>query len=212
MSGTTRITSLRAEGFVISGSALTAVSPMLTWAIYPDAGGLPAGNPATAPSAAAWTYTAAANAAGVDTANAAITLDLVAAGQNVSLPAGRYWLVVHTNSTFGNRWAWFATTGPGNGGFASITVSTAGAGAWAATPSFPGLAMRVTGEVACGAPWIGAVTPPMGTLAAGASRASGIAVSAVGLSAGVREAYYCVSSNDPVQPKVAAPLRLTVTP
>lgn len=212
VSGTTRITSLRAEGFVISGSALTAVSPMLTWAIYPDAGGLPAGNPATAPSAAAWTYTAAANAAGVDTANAAITLDLVAAGQNVSLPAGRYWLVVHTNSTFGNRWAWFATTGPGNGGFASITVSTAGAGAWAATPSFPGLAMRVTGEVACGAPWIGAVTPPMGTLAAGASRASGIAVSAVGLSAGVREAYYCVSSNDPVQPKVAAPLRLTVTP
>ena len=212
LSGTTRITSLRAEGFVVSGLALTAVSPTLTWAIYPDAGGLPAGNPATAPAAAAWTYTAAVNAPGVDTANAAITLDLTAAGQAVSLPAGRYWLLVHTASTFANRWAWFATTGAGNGGFASLNLSTAGAGAWAANTAFPGLAMRVTGEVACGAPWIGAVNPPTGTLAAGASRASSIAVSAAGLPAGVRDAYYCVSSNDPANPKLAAPLRLTVTP
>lgn len=212
LAGTTRITSLRAEGFVVSGLALAAVSPTLTWAIYPDAGGLPAGNPATAPAAAAWTYTAAVNAPGVETANAAITLDLAAAGQAVDLPAGRYWLLVHTTSTFANRWAWFATTGTGNGGFASLNVSTTGVGAWAANTAFPGLALRVTGEVACGASWIGAVNPPLGTLAAGASRASSIAVSAAGLPAGVREAYYCVSSNDPANPKLAAPLRLTVTP
>jgi len=212
LAGATRITSLRAEGFVVSGLTLPAVSPTLTWAIYPDAGGLPAGDPVTSPGAALWSYTAAVTAAGVDTTNAAITLNLTAAGQTVNLPAGRYWLLVQTNSTFANRWAWFATTGAGNGGFASLNVSTAGAGAWAANTAFPGLAMRVTGEVSCGASWIGAVNPPTGTLAAGASRVSNIAVSAVGLPAGVRDAYYCVSSNDPANPKLAAALRLTVTP
>ena len=212
LGGPTRILSLRTEGFVVSGSALATVSPSLTWSIYPDAAGLPAGNPLTSPGTAAWTYTAAATAPGVDTTGAAITLDLAAAGQNVNLPAGRYWLVVHTTSTFANRWAWYASNTLGDGGFVGITISTAGVGAWTANTSFPGLAMRVTGEVQCGAPWIGAVTPPTGTLAPGASRATGIAVSAVGLPAGTRDAFYCVSSNDVATPKRAAAIRLTVTP
>ena len=212
LSAPTRILSLRAEGFVVSGSALTAVSPTLTWAIYPDAGGVPAGDPLRSPGAAAWTLTAPVNAPGVDTAGAAITLDLVAAGATVDLAPGRYWLLVHTNSTFANRWAWYASTTLGSGGFAGLNVSTAGAGAWAANTTSPGLSMRVVGEVACGAPWMGAVSPPMGTLAAGASRASTIQLSAAGLTTGVREAFYCVGSNDPVSPKRAGAIRLTVTP
>src|SRR5690606_12707982 len=96
----TRIVSLRAEGFVVSGSALAAVSPTLTWAIYPDAGGVPAGDPLRSPEAAVWTYSAAADAPGVDTAGAAITLDLVAAGATAELAPGRYWLLVHTHATF----------------------------------------------------------------------------------------------------------------
>ncbi|MDH5834116.1 S8 family serine peptidase [Luteimonas kalidii] len=208
----TRLLSLRAEGFVVSGSALATVSPTLTWAIYPDAGGVPAGDPVRSPGTAAWTYTAPATSAGVDTAGAAITLDLTAAGQSVDLAPGRYWLLVQTNSTFANRWAWYASTTLGDGGFAGLNLSTAGAGAWTTNASFPGLAMRVVGEVACGAPWMGAVTPPMGTLAAGASRASRIQLSAAGLTAGVRDAFYCVGSNDPAAPKRAAAIRLTVTP
>ncbi|MGJ4730046.1 S8 family serine peptidase [Luteimonas sp. SDU101] len=208
----TRLVSLRAEGFVVSGSALAAVSPTLTWAIYPDAGGLPAGDPLRSPGAAVWTHTAAATAPGVDTTGAAITLDLAAAGIAADLAPGRYWLVVHTNATFANRWAWYASSTLGNGGFAGLNVSTAGAGTWTANTAAPGLAMRVVGEVACGAPWMGAVTPPMGTLAAGASRASNIQLSAAGLPAGVRDAFYCVGSNDPVTPKRAGAIRLTVTP
>lgn len=208
----TRLLSLRTEGFVVSGSALAAVSPTLTWAIYPDAGGVPAGDPVRSPGAAAWSYTAAASSAGVDTAGAAITLDLAAAGQSVDLAPGRYWLLVHTNSTFANRWAWYASNTLGDGGFAGLNLTTAGAGTWTANPGFPGLAMRVVGEVACGAPWMGAATPPMGTLAPGASRATRIQLSAAGLPAGVRDAFYCVGSNDPVSPKRAAAIRLTVTP
>jgi hypothetical protein len=52
----------------------------------------------------------------------------------------------------------------------------------------------------------------MGTLAPGASRATRIQLSAAGLPAGVRDAFYCVGSNDPVSPKRAAAIRLTVTP
>ncbi|TYT25078.1 S8 family serine peptidase [Luteimonas viscosa] len=208
----TRILSLRAEGFVVSGAALAAVSPTLTWAIYPDAGGLPSGDPLRSPGAAAWTYTAAATAPGVDTTGGAITLDLAAAGQAVDLAPGRYWLLVHTNSTFANRWAWYASASLGSGGFAGLNVTTAGAGSWTANTAFPGLSMRIVGEVACGAPWIGAVNPPMGTLAAGAARASSIAVASTGLPGGAHDAFYCVGSNDPVKPKVAGAIRLTVTP
>ncbi len=212
LSAQTRIVSLRAEGFVVSGSALAAVSPTLTWAIYPDAGGVPAGDPVRSPGAAVWSHTAPVAGPGVDTAGAAITLDLAAAGVAADLAPGRYWLVVHTGSTFANRWAWYASASLGDGGFAGLNISTAGAGAWAANNAAPGLAMRVVGEVACGAPWIGAVAPPMGTLAPGASRASTIQLSAAGLPAGVREAFYCVSSNDPATPKRAGTIRLTVTP
>ena len=172
---------------------------------------MPAGDPLRSPEAAVWTYSAAVDAPGVDTAGAAVTLDLVAAGATADLAPGRYWLLVHTHATFANRWAWYASA-LGTGGFAGLNVSTAGAGTWTANTAFPGLSMRIVGEVACGAPWMGAVSPPMGTLAAGASQASTIQLDAAGLSAGTRDAFYCVGSNDPVAPRRAGAIRLTVTP
>ena len=207
-----RLLSLRAEGFVVSGAALATVSPTLSWAIYPDAGGLPSGDPLRSPGAAAWSYSGPANGPGVDTTGAAITLDLVAAGATVDLQPGRYWLVVHANASFANRWAWYASSTAGNGGFAGLNLTAAGAGSWEPNTAAPGLSMRVVGEVACGAPWMGAANPAMGTLAAGASRASTVQLSAAGLAAGARNAFYCVSSNDPVSPKQAGAIRLTVTP
>src|SRR5690606_32363757 len=122
--------------------------PTLTWAIYPDDGGLPAGDPLRSPGAAAWSYTAAATAPGVNTEGDAISLDLVAAGLEVDLAPGRYWLLVHTNSTFANRWAWYASTAHGDGAFAGLSIATDGSGEWAANAGFPGLSMRVVGEVA----------------------------------------------------------------
>ena len=211
----TTITSIFTEGFTGASGALASFTSQLTWSIYPDAAGVPAGNPQTSPGAAVWSYTAAPTSAGITLTNSGqindIRLNLVAAGQNATLPAGRYWLVVNARTLTANRWLWFGST-QASGGFATITPGAAGTGAWAANTAFGGLAMQISGAVSCGAPWIGAVTPPTGTVAPGASQANRIALNAAGLSAGNRVAYYCVSSNDPVNPKQAAQVRLTVTP
>ena len=132
----TRLTSLHVEGWF--GAALPNDATSLTWSIYPDNAGKPAGNPETAPGAAVWTYTSPVQAAGVATTNDYISLDLAQAGQNVNLPSGKYWLVVHARTSTINRWVWWASN-TGNGSFMSIKPSTGGwtsnSSAGAALPS-----------------------------------------------------------------------------
>ncbi|WP_460457856.1 S8 family serine peptidase [Arenimonas alkanexedens] len=205
----TQVTALSAEGFVVSGAAFPGAADSLTWSIYPDASGFPAGNPSTNAGAAVWSYTAAANSAGVNTAGGFLSLDLVAAGESLVLPPGTYWLVVNTTGTFANRWAQFASN-TGNGSFASLTVSTTNTGVWASNTAFAGLNMRVTGLVPCGAPWIGAIAPASGSLAAGASQATTVTLTSSGLAFANYAAFVCVNSNDPVRPSVALPVLLTV--
>jgi subtilisin family serine protease len=207
----TQITGLSAEGFVVSNAAFPGAAVDLTWSIYPDAGGVPAGNPATNPGAAVWTYTAAPTAPGVSTAGGVLALNLAAAGQNLVLPPGTYWLVVNTRGTFANRWAQFGSN-TGNGSFMSITIDLANAGAWAPNAAFAGLNMRITGQVACGAPWLGVLNPTGGTVAAGAIQPTSIALDASALAAATYGGFVCVNSNDPVSPAVAVPVQLTVTP
>lgn len=204
-----QLTSLSAPGFVVSGTALTTAATSLTWSIYPDANGLPAGNPTTGAGAAIWSYTAAPTAAGVSVAGTALSLNLPAAGQSLTLQPGRYWLVASTRGTFANRFAQYGSTS-GNGSFASITVAANGTGAWASNTAFQGLAMTVKGLVPCGAPWIGAVTPASGTVLSGVTQANRVALNASGLGAGRQLGYLCVASNDPVSPKAATPVVLTV--
>ena len=207
----TKLTTVTADGFVVSGSALSAVATNLTWSIYPDAAGLPAGNPQSAAAAALWTYTASPTAAGVSTdAAGTIRLDLVAAGQNVTLPPGKYWLVVNTRSTFANRWAHFGSA-TGNGSFATITVATNGTGAWATNTAFAGLSIQVRGLVNCGAPWIGAPFPASGSLFPTETRTHHSILSAASLAAATYRANVCIASNDPVTPRTAVPVVLTVT-
>ncbi len=212
----TQITSILTQGFVVSGAAFPGAATNLTWSIYPDAGGLPAGNPQSAAAAALWTYTTTPIGTGVTTvsgATASISLNLVAAGQNVTLPPGRYWLVANTRGTFANRWAHYGSNTPsGNAGFASITVSTTNTGSWAANASFPGLSMRVIGNVPCGAPWIAGTYATTGTLSRGTSRSALTSINTTGLAPGAYSGKVCVQSNDPVTPSLAVPLSLTVTP
>jgi Subtilase family/PA domain len=213
----TPITSLFVEGFTLVTPALATVSPTLTWSLYPDAAGLPAGNPSSAPSAAVWTYTAAATSAGVTT-NAAddnILLNLVAAGQNVTLPPGRYWLVVNANSTLANRWIWSQSTQvSGLDGAATIAVSTTGTGAW--TPvtgtTFAGLSMRVNVLQPCGAPWVSGTYASTGSLTRGTNRSALTAINSTGMVAGNYRSIVCVQSNDPATPILGVPLSLTITP
>ena len=207
----TRITGITAEGFVVSGVALPTASPNLKWSIYPDAGGLPAGNPQSNPGAALWTHTRSALASGVVVEGGRIGLDLLAAGQSVTLPAGRYWLVINTTGTFANRWAWFGSSA-GQGGFASLNVAGDGSGAWAVNTAFPALDLQVDGEVPCGANWMGAVTPSSGSLEPGAAQSLVATLLGNGLAAGSYSGFACVASNDPAAPKRAARVALSVTP
>ena len=178
----TQITSLSAEGFVVSGAAFPGAATAITWSIYPDAAGVPAGNPQSAAAAAVWTYTSTPVGAGVGTAGGFLSLNLAAAGQNVTLPPGKYWLVINTSGTFANRFAQFGSAS-GNGSFYSITVSTVGAGAWTANTAFPGLNMTVRGQAACGAPWFGAVTPASGSITGGSSQATTLGINSAALPA-----------------------------
>lgn len=210
---TTSVSQVNVEGFILPSASLAAVTNQLTWSIYADANGMPAGNPQTSPGVAVWRYQAAPGSAGVSIVNAGqlndIRLNLAQAGQAVSLPAGRYWLVVNPRTTTANRWIWFGSS-QATGGFMTIGVAANGTGAWTANTTFGGLAMRIDGVAQCGAPWMQAVTPSVGSLLPGTSRATNISVTAAGLSPGSYGAYLCASSNDPSKPRAAGPVRLTV--
>ena len=208
----TRVRSIEVDGFVVSGTPLGTAAVNLTWSIYPDAGGLPAGDPLTSPGAASWTYTSTPAGVGVTTiGSTTIALDLVAAGQNVQLPAGRYWIVVNTRGTFANRYAWFGSNAVnGNSGFASLTIATNGTGNWVANPSFPGLTLRMLGDVDCGAAWVGAASPGVGDIPRAETRLVTVAVGA--LPAGTYTGAACFATNDPQVPTAASLINLAVEP
>lgn len=206
---TTTLASLLAEGFT-QGAVVTTGASAITWSVYPDAGGTPAGNPETNPGAAVWSYTAAPNSAGVGTSNNIITLDLAAAGQNVELPPGRYWLVVHsTTVTVANNWiVFFSNSGNGT---APRTVFPASTGPnWAPNNAWAGLAMQVGGSVACGAPWITGVMPSSGSLGNNEASTLRVQVDTSGLAPGEYSGFVCISSNDPVTPQATVRVALTV--
>ena len=211
LTASTQITSLSAEGFVVGGASFPGAATGLTWSIYPDAAGVPAGNPQSAPGAAVWTYTAAPTGTGVSATSDSISLNLTAAGQNVVLPPGKYWLVVNTRGTFANRWAQLGSA-TGNGTFRSISVSTAGAGVWTSNAAYAGLSMVVRGIVGCGAPWLDTITPASGSLAPNATQSTAVTFNSSSLAAASYRAYVCVYSNDPARPSAAVPIDLTVTP
>ncbi|AOH37540.2 S8 family serine peptidase [Luteimonas sp. JM171] len=215
LAGETTLTSIQVEGFVATSSRLSDMASALSWSIFPDAGGMPAGNPLTSPEAAAWSYSAPPTAAGITVTGSGqinnIAIDLGQAGQDVVLPAGRYWLVVHAVAPTAFRWLWFGSN-DASGGLMTIAPGPSGTGSWTPVGTFGGLAMRIDGAVDCGAPWIGSVVPASGKLAPDESRSLRVRVSAAGLSPGTYRGNVCVASNDPVTPKAAAPVRLDVTP
>lgn len=207
---TTTLSMLLAEGFT-QGAVVTTGASAITWSVYPDLGGQPAGNPETNPGAAVWSYTSAPNGPGVGTANNIITLNLAAAGQNVTLAPGTYWLVVHsTTVTTANNWIWFfSNTG---GGSPAHTVFPASTGpVWAPNLAFAGLAFQMEGTVPCGAPWIASVTPASGALGFAQSNTLSINVDTSALAPGAHTAFVCIQSNDPATPQATVRVVLTVT-
>ncbi|MGH8079389.1 MAG: S8 family serine peptidase, partial [Lysobacter sp.] len=209
LTDSTRLSKLFSEGFVSSGATLASTATSLTWSVFADNAGNPASNPLAG--SAVWSYTAAPNAAGVGIDGANVTLDLAAAGQTVQLPPGRYWLVVNARTSFANRWVWYASN-VGDSQFRTIAPDSSGAGSWVAGAGFAGLAFDIQGESACGAPWIGAPTRAFGRVPGQGSVANRVRIETRGLAQGVHVGYVCVASDDPIRPKVALRVALTVTP
>lgn len=207
-----QVTQLTSDGFTGGGTPVTPTTAQaMRWSIYPDAGGVPAGNPASAAGAAVWSYSSTLTAPGISLSGNRVSLNMAAAGQSLALPAGRYWLVVNSVGTNANRWLRLRSTGSSAGmpGIALITVASDGSGAWAADPAV-GLTMSVTGTVACGAPWITGMTPASGSILPGQSRATQATLQSNGLGAGNYKGFLCVSSNDPARPVVATPVNMAV--
>lgn len=213
------IRKIKAYGFDNSGT-LSSQSK-ITWRIYGDAGGVPNGNPDTNTGTPVWSFETAPNGAGVTIGTGGtgqdITLDLAAAGQNLNLPAGTYWLTVfptYSGTITGQtdpRWNWFqAASQKGNPDM--LVSSLFGAANWTTLQSlvqWPDVAFTIEGDVTCGAPWL-SLTPASGSTAGGATTPVTATFNSNGMTAGSYAATACVASNDTAKPMVAVPVTMTV--
>ena len=208
----TTLASIANEGFVLGTGTIPAAT-VIGWSIFADAGGMPAGNPETSPNAAVWRYSAAANSAGISTTGGVLRLNLAAAGQNVTLQPGRYWLVPQVNAVFANRYAWFfSQQGNGTAPRTIVPTNPAPTNVWATPANAPvGLAYTLNGTVNCGAPWISGVAPASGRAAAGAPATVSFGVNTAGLAPGSYTGFVCVGSNDPNRASASVRVNLTVT-
>jgi len=212
VSASSQLTRISTDLFNVG--ALAGPATVVQWSIFPDAGGVPAGNPETSPGAATWRFSSPLSGPGVSLAGGVLRLDLVAAGQNVTLPPGRYWLVPQVNTTFANRYAWFSSS-EGNGTPPrTIQPSLAPPGNTWNIPTNPpaGLAFNIIGTVGCGAPWIAGVAPASGRGSAGSPASVSFTVNTAGLAPGNYTGFVCVNSNDPARPQASVRVSLTVTP
>lgn len=219
----TELTQIRVFGF--DNSNTLAAQPTITWVIYADAGDEPAGNPQTNPGPALWTFSTAPNGTGVSLSGTGeIDLNLVAAGEDVQLSPGTYWITVfptYNNNITGAadpRWAWFQADVVGTGSkliapnlFGNITTWTL-TGAGGLGTAINDVAFQLTGlqgAVDCGAPWL-SMNPTAGTVGAGQSQGVMVLLNASALAEGTYNANLCIDSNDPVNPSTVVPVTFNV--
>lgn len=92
------ITGIVTSGFTLKGTSAGSLADatQVSWYVYADSNGMPAGNPEDGKNDALWTFSAAPNATGVNTSDGNdIALDIAAAGAPaLTLSSGSYWLVV----------------------------------------------------------------------------------------------------------------------
>ncbi|KRG68976.1 S8 family serine peptidase [Pseudoxanthomonas dokdonensis] len=208
--GPVQLNHLSVTGFVVSGKEVGTITDRITWSIYPDAGGVPAGDPITSPDAAVWSYTTTATGPGMRVIDdSRLEFNPLQAGQTVNLPAGTYWLVAYMDTLFADRWAWFYSNQVSGHPAQSVTSPSA-SNRWRAVGNFPGMTFEVAGTTQCGASWLGAMTPASGSIVAGEQSAASIDVNSADLAAGHYLGQVCVSSNDPTLPVTALPVRLQV--
>lgn len=218
-----------------TGGTLQATATAITVKLYADAAGQPAGNPDAG--AAGELYSCARTPAGpnsggltfrtVDGSAFSVNLnDAASAGCPAppALAAGvRYWVVVYATvpgAATARRWILGRATSTNGLAPMSFTSTTLGGNAtWTALtpvagppPSLAALAISVSTNVNCDAPWLSAA-PNSGSLGVAESNPSVITANATGLAVGNYRGFVCVDSNgaDADEPKVAVPFALEVT-
>lgn len=196
----------------------------ITWRIYSDAGGVPAGHPED--DDPLWSLTLAPDHPAVTIDDEDIALDIVAAeGAGIVLDAGRYWLSVTPEiayqTSIANRWNWRQGLPRETGGrmIDPQNLFNIGATDWTsfqdAGLSWTDVAFTLYGtqaELECDSippDWL-AVAPASGNTPPLATDAVTVTLDASGLPAGDYEAVLCVESDDPDHPMRLVTVNLSV--
>jgi subtilisin family serine protease len=213
---------IHAEGFWNDGSLAEATA--INWFIYPDDDGQPAGEPTDGQDAHVWTYSAPPTGTGVDITGDDITLDVLAATDEViELDAGTYWLSVFPDIDSptlagATRWNWRQAETRGfeaslidpedlfEQDFTTWTTFSDVGLDWAGT------AFRLEGSLAClpgEVSWLD-LSPTQGTIGPGGETEVTVTFDSSGLEPGEHEGALCLESNDPARGQVIIPVTLEV--
>lgn len=232
------VKALTARGFVYNGPSLPASATSMTFVIYADASGVPAGLPTDA--GATPVYQCTLQMADVGANNGLSFIDAGSVRLNLATaasfesscavptlnPGQRYWLSVYAtmpngwNGGAGTAWIPFIAS-EGSGLEPTMLTPGRGVTAWApisAVFSLPspekGLAVAVDAGVACGASWLSVTAPAggAGTVTAGGGTSTvTYSVDASGFAAGsTHQAFACISSNAANDPMTVIPVTVTV--
>jgi hypothetical protein len=231
LGSTVDIQSILVDGFVFAATPADAYQEV-TFHIFPDAGGVPAGDPQSSPELAVWSWIGTIGDPGLVVDGGAfggsISLDLIQAGEALELQAGKYWLVAApivgaTGAPNTDEWFWLGTGADANRDDVGMLIDPgnlfgAGITSWSALEPllsppnnvrFRGLAFAVSAPGACGAPWL-SVDPIAGTVAPSGSAELTVTFDPTGLTPGVYETNVCIASNDTATPVLSVPATFTV--
>ena len=222
INGTTAVSTLRANGFVIpSGNLTTANTPSVTFSIYADSAGVPAGAPEGFGGPPLWTYTntiGTAATTGITGTGGAVHLVLSAPGvPPLNLPSGRYWLTVYPSmngsgagTTANPLWAWRTSPDAQIGNPPVLYAPYDDPNNFQTDPGTLNMSAFVQGTVNCTLPtWVG-LTTTSGSLGLAGSQVIPVVFDATGLGAGTYTATLCISSNATNVAVVPVPLSFNV--
>ncbi|WP_313920452.1 S8 family serine peptidase [Tahibacter sp.] len=223
VAATTRVTTLRANGFTLPNTLLTTSNtPAVTFSIYADAAGVPAGAPQGFGAAPLWSYSnTIATANGISTSDGNLQLNLTAANvaaNPLDLPPGRYWLMVwptitgQGNNTAGNPlWAWRVSSNPQIGAPPQRYAPWDDPANWQFDADTRTMSAFVQGTVDCTQPaWI-SYSNTGGALGFAGQTTTDAMFNAAGLAAGTYRATLCLTSNATNAATLPVPLEFTVT-
>ncbi|MDC8015046.1 S8 family serine peptidase [Tahibacter soli] len=218
----THVTTLRANGFTLPNTTLTTSNtPSVTFSIYADASGVPAGAPQGFGAAPLWTYSNTIGTPnGITTTSGNLQLNLTAAnvaGTPLDLAPGRYWLMVwptingQGNATAGNPlWAWRVSSDPQIGAQPQLYAPWDDPLNWQFDVDTKTMSAFVQGTVDCTQPaWIG-YSNTGGALGFAGQTTTDATFNAAGLAAGTYRATLCLNSNATNAATLPVPLTFVV--